>query len=424
MRKRVWVLVTFAVAVAAIFLLSNRLMTVSGQGRPGAGFAAVPGQKGGQDEFGPYEPVAGWPKSVSTIPGNEKWTSGAGQSVFADNPNRVFVLYRGELPNIPRPQAKVYPEAGPALSFPVQQVPWRNASVGPVSALPGALEGNDTDRGQEGVDHKWENCLVVVDANGNIIERWTQWDKTFRRPHFVAINPYDAQKNVWLVDDYRHAIFKFSPDGKQLLQTIGEVNKSGNDSGHFSRPTFLAWLPDGSMFVSDGYANTRVAKFDKDGKFLLTWGEPSTATQKSPNYFNNVHGIGVDPQTRRVFVNDRGNKRIQVFDENGKFLDQWTTGGATSDIHLIYVGSDRNVWGADRGTSKIIKWDLNGNLLYSWGSFGDAPGQMFGVHGMSTDQEGNFYVAEVGGGRAQKFRPRPGADPALMIGKPFYSAWR
>jgi len=137
-----------------------------------------------------------------------------------------------------------------------------------------------------------------------------------------------------------------------------------------------------------------------------------------------VHGIGVDPQTRRVFVNDRGNKRIQVFDENGKFLDQWTTGGATSDIHLIYVGSDRNVWGADRGTSKIIKWDLNGNLLYSWGSFGDAPGQMFGVHGMSTDQEGNFYVAEVGGGRAQKFRPRPSADPALMVGKPFYSAWR
>jgi len=424
MRKRVLVLVTVAAAVAAIFLLGNQLLTVSGQSRAGAGFAAIPGQKGGQDEFGPYEPVAGWPKDPSTSPGNEKWTWGSGQSVFAESPNRVYVLFRGELPKIPRPQAKVYPEAGPALSFPVQQIPWRNASVGPVSALPGALDGNDTDRGQEGVDHKWENCLMVVDANGNILERWTQYDKMMRRPHFVAINPYDAQKHLWLVDDYRHAIFKFTNDGKQLLQTIGQPNVSGNDGGHFSRPTFLAWLPDSTMFVSDGYTNTRVAKFDKDGKFLLTWGEPSTATQKGPNYFNNVHGIAVDPQTRRVFVNDRGNKRIQVFDENGKFLDQFPTGGAVSDIHLIFIGSDRNVWGADRGTSKVIKWDFDGHLLYSWGSFGDAPGQMFGVHGMSVDQEGNFYVAEVGGGRVQKFRPRPGADPALMIGRPFYSAWR
>ena len=82
------------------------------------------------------------------------------------------------------------------------------------------------------------------------------------------------------------------------------------------------------------------------------------------------------------------------------------------------------LWAFDRGTSKMLKYDLNGHFLYSWGTWGDFPGGFWGVHGMSVDQEGNLYVAEVDSGRAQKFRPRPGANPALLIGKPFYSAWK
>ena len=94
---------------------------------------------------------------------------------------------------------------------------------------------------------------------------------------------------------------------------------SASDDKHFYRPTFMAWQPDGSFYVADGYANTRVVKFDKDGKYLTAWGEKGEAGGKEmrPNYFNNVHGVAIDPQTREVYINDRGNHRIQIFDENG-----------------------------------------------------------------------------------------------------------
>jgi hypothetical protein len=77
----------------------------------------------------------------------------------------------------------------------------------------------------------------------------------------------------------------------------------------------------------------------------------------------------------------------------------------------------------DNDTSKVVKYDLNGRYLYSWGSRGEWPGSLWNVHGMSVDQEGNLYLAEVNSGRAQKFRPRAGANPALLVGKPVRSAW-
>jgi hypothetical protein len=403
--------------------------TVMAQAKPGAGFAATPGAKGGQDIFGPYEVVKGWPKDISSVPGNEKWTYGAGQSVFAESPNRVFMLFRGELPNIRRPQTKMLPDMGPSIQFPIGRLPWRDATsasppgggAGGTPAPPDLTAGWP---GKLGVDAQWENCIVVADANGNLIERWTQWDKMLQRPHFVAINPYDAEKHVWIVDDHKHAIHKFSHDGKQLVQTIGTIGQSGADGSHFNRPTFLAWLPDSTMLVADGYNGTRVAKFDRNGKFVKDWGQKGTPPEKRPGYFNNVHGIAVDPQTRRVFVNDRGNKRIQVFDEEGKYLYEWSMGEDPSDIHLIYIGADRTLWAADRGTSKMLKYDLDGHFLYSWGIWGDVAGGFWGVHGFSVDQEGNFYVAEVDSGRVQKFRPRRDVNPTFLVSKPVYSAWK
>ena len=105
------------------------------------GFAAVAGERGGQDQTGPYEVVRGWPKPLSQLPGHEKWTFGAAQGIFAETPNRVFLLQRGELPNLDRPEEVPYPTVGPSISFPVTQTPWRNASVGPV-ASPGN-QGSD-----------------------------------------------------------------------------------------------------------------------------------------------------------------------------------------------------------------------------------------------------------------------------------------
>jgi sugar lactone lactonase YvrE len=374
--------------------------------------------KGGQEMFGGYDIVKGWPKDISTLPGNEKWTFGAGQSVYAESPNRIIMLFRGELPNIKRPQSKLLTDFGPSIQFPIGRLPWRDATVAslPGGGASGSIPGAPTDgwSGTLGVDAKWENCIVIADANGNIVERWTQWDKILQRPHFVAINPYDPDKHVWIVDDHMGVIYKFSHDGKQLVQTIGTPKVTGADGTHFNRPTFLAWLPDSTMFVADGYNGTRVAKFDKNGKFLMDWGRN----------MSNVHGIAVDPQTRRVYVNDRGNKRIQVFDENGKYLFEFSMGADPSDIHLLYIGADRTLWAADRGTSKMLKYDLDGKFLYSWGIWGDFAGGFWGVHGFSVDQEGNFYTAEVDSGRVQKFRPKPGANPAQLVSKQVYSAWK
>ena len=424
-------------AVAAAFvcgvLLASRQSAVLGQARPGAEFAAVPGEKGGEDFTGPYDVVPDWPKPLSTLPGHENWTWGAVESVFAESPNRVFILQRGELPALKRPANTPLPQVGPSLSFPVGEAPLRNASQGPVASLPGggapgdlAEDADKNWKGKAGVDARWEDCLVVVDANGNIAERWTQWDSLFKRPHAIYINPYDPDKNVWVVDDFRHAIYKFTHDGKQLLQTIGTPNEHGEDAQHFNRPTFLTWLPDSTMFVADGYNGTRVAKFDKGGKFLLTWGQKGNPPNETrPGYFNTVHGIAADPQTRRVFVIDRSNRRIQVFDENGKFLDQWSTGApGTSNPQFLFLSADRKLWLPDDRSWKIVGYDLEGHLLYAWGSQGEGAGGMWNVHGMSVDQEGNLYIAEVGNGRAQKFRPRPGANPTYLVGRPIYAAWK
>ena len=210
-------------------------------------------------------------------------------------------------------------------------------------------------KGKLGVDARWEHCLVVVDAEGNITEEWTQWDELFRRPHSVTINPYDPEKHVWVVDDRNHAVYKFTHDGKQLVQTLGVPGVAGNDATHFNRPTFLAWLPDSTMFVSDGYANTRVVKFDKDGKFLMEWGEKGTSPNDTrPGTFNAVHGVRVDPDTRRVYVTDRSNHRIQVFDENGKYLDQFSD-RQPSTPQVLYLSADRNLWIADNAHSKIVE---------------------------------------------------------------------
>jgi hypothetical protein len=89
---------------------------------------------------------------------------------------------------------------------------------------------------------------------------------------------------------------------------------------------------------------------------------------------------------------------------------------------LFIIGADRALWAFDRGTSKMLKYDLDGNFQYSWGTWGDFPGGFWGVHGLAVDQAGNFYVAEVDSGRAQKYRPRPGANPAFLVGKPVPSS--
>ncbi|MGI9257844.1 MAG: hypothetical protein ACR2QQ_03325 [Gammaproteobacteria bacterium] len=395
-------------------------------------FAAVPGERGGQDITGPYAIDADWPKDLSTLPGHEGWTWGAGQSVFAESPDRIYVLQRGELPNIDRPNREALFDVGPSIYFPIGRLPWRDATASSLPANGGAgslaetaIETWERNGGRIGIDARWEHCILVLNGEGEVIEAWTQWDAMLQRPHFIAINPYDPEKHVWVVDDHKHVIHKFTNDGSELVQSIGTYGELGDDETHFNRPSFMAWFPDSSFVVADGYNGTRVVKFDAEGNYLTSWGEPSDGSRNDtrPNTFNNVHGIDIDPATNRIFVNDRYNHRVQIFDENGEYLDQWRFGDDPSDVHLFNITADGYLWAADRGTNKIIKYTLDGELLYSWGTGGDFPGGMWGVHGMSVDQDGNFYIAEVDNGGVQKYTPRLGANPDYLVGQPVRSAW-
>jgi hypothetical protein len=250
MRTR-YLLLPALVALAALYVLGGSWL--SAQQRAASSeirMAAVPGERGGQDIFGAYDVVADWPKDISTLPGHQAWTYGAGQSVFAESPDRVIALMRGELPNIPRPQGRKLTDLGPSIEFPIGRLPWRDATSAslPGNGGTGALAEDGIaaweKRGNKlGVDARWEHCIVVFNSKGEIVETWTQWDSMLQRPHFVAISPYDPQKHVWIVDDHKHVVHKFTNDGKTKVLTIGTYGVPGNDATHFNRPTFMDWSP-------------------------------------------------------------------------------------------------------------------------------------------------------------------------------------
>jgi peptidylamidoglycolate lyase len=205
-------------------------------------------EKGGVDIFGPYDVVANWLKPVE-----EGWLIHP-VTVFADTPDRIFIGLTGVTPKASAP---------PTLT-----------AFDP--KVPGA---------------KVHHQLYVVNRNGTVVERWSQWSALFGSLHDISTNPYDPEKHIWVVDRQSQQVLKFTHDGKKLVMSLGERGVAGNDDKHFGRPTDIAWLPDGTFFVSDGYDNKRVVKFDKNGKFLMAWGSEG----KGPGQFTNqVHSIAVD----------------------------------------------------------------------------------------------------------------------------------
>jgi 6-bladed beta-propeller len=344
-----------------------------------SGPALLQQQRGGEDETGPYEVVPNWPQPLA----RKGYALGSQGGVFAESPNRIILVNRGEIKlpeKLPNDFTGAYGAVGSALTAKVEEM---------------------------------RNCIIIVDGAGKMIESWTQWDKLFqggRGPHKVKISPYDPQRHVWVIDDLRQQVFKFTHDGKQLVMTLGEAGVAGADAKHFGRPTDIAWLPDGTFFISDGYTNTRVMKFDKDGKFLLQWGTPGTGNSQ----FNTVHAVDID-RNRKVYVSDRGNGRIQIFDENGKYLDQF--GGLRQPQHVM-ITADGNLAIIGGNNNKFVKYDLTGKMLTSWGTQGTFPGGIWNPHQFSVDTDGNLYIAEATGGRTQKFRPRAGADRSRLVGPP------
>jgi len=380
-------------------------------------------ERGGQELFGHYEPVPDWPKPLPDGPDGVKhagWTWGSVGSVYAESPDRIWIAMRGELP-LPEGAAPWTPYA---LLDPPRRATGNddglNATCGPTE--------------RRGWERRYHHVLFVVDGEGNQVQHWGQHDKLFdapcgRGPHKIKMSPYDPEKHVWVIDDQLHMIYKFTYDGK-IVMSLGTKGQRGRDAGKlFDRPTDIAWLPDGRFFISDGYGGKRVAKFDKDGKFIKDWGQaPSDPKNPGPNEFNTVHSIAVSDDGR-VFVVDRGHGRMQVFDEEGKFLDMFATGpqGLNMDDYPLgqvvsrpyahLITADQTLWASDGGTNRVLKYDLNGNYKYGWGQPGPYPGQFGGPHALTVDQAGNLYIAEVFSGRVQKFRPKQGADPSKLVGQ-------
>lgn len=242
--------------------------------------------------------------------------------------------------------------------------------------------------------------LVLDSKTGEVIEQWGA--EMFVMPHGLTI---DHEDYLWLTDVGLHQVFKFDAKGN-LLMTLGERGVAGDDASHFNMPTDVAIAPNGSFYVSDGYVNSRVTKFSSDGQFIMRWG----ARGMGAGQFDVPHSIALDAQGL-VYVADRGNARIQIFDETGRFIKEWKDSSLgrpwavrineTGEIFIV-DGGDQNEYWPDR--ARILKLDSQGNILASFGSYGRKPGQFIWPHTIAIDSDGALYVGEVATGmRIQKF---------------------
>jgi DNA-binding beta-propeller fold protein YncE len=169
----------------------------------------------------------------------------------------------------------------------------------------------------------------------------------------------------------------------------------------FNRPTDVAWDPAGNSFIADGYGNSRVVKFDRDGNWVKEWGKRGTA----PGEFHTLHSIATDAKGN-VYVGDRENNRIQVFDGEGNFLKEWTNAGAPWAI-CITPGPKQVLYTSDSLAGRIYKLDLDGNILGEFGKDGKRLGQFGWVHEISCPSENTLFVAELLNWRVQKLILHP-----------------
>lgn len=255
---------------------------------------------------------------------------------------------------------------------------------GPVSAV--ATDSED----RVFVFHRGKNPILVFDRDGKYLRSWG--DDTIKTAHGLRI---DKDNNVWVSDIGNHQVLKFDANGKLLL-SLGKKGEAGKDDEHFDRPTDVAVTPTGEFYVSDGYGNARVLKYSKDGKLLKQWGKKGTGDGE----FNLPHAICLDAKGR-VYVGDRENNRVQVFDADGKFLAVWKESGAPYGLFLkgerLFVADGRANW------IKVL--DLEGKTVGRFGGKGTGGGQFTMPHMLCIDSKGAVYVAEVTGKRLQKFVP-------------------
>ena len=247
-----------------------------------------------------------------------------------------------------------------------------------------------------------DHPIIVFDSNGNVINSWGEG--VFGRAHGSGM---DSDGFIYCADDVSHVVYKFTPEGK-LAMTLGNKGQP-SDTGFvhtpgktlteclstikrggppFNRPTGVSVSSKGDIFVSDGYGNARVHRFSAKGELLLSWGEPGTLEGQ----FKLPHSVRVDSMNQ-VWVVDRENGRIQIFDVDGTLLNVWKNLSRPTDLRfdtegVIYI-SELN--------RRISIFSADGNLLARFGSQGEDPEHALfvGPHTLAVDSQGNLYVGEV-----------------------------
>jgi len=245
-------------------------------------------------------------------------------------------------------------------------------------------------QGQVYIFHRGKHPLVCFDKDGKYIPSWGEkLDAEIATPHGLRI---DSEDNIWLTDIGHHLVRKYSPKGKLLL-AVGTTDKPGTGENQFDKPTDVAFGPQGEFFVTDGYGNSRVMVFGKQGKFLRTWGHAGTGEGE----FNTPHVAVVD-KAGRLLVGDRENNRIQVFSTDGKLQAIWT--GMTP--FGMALDRDGRLFIADGKAHNVVQLDKHGKIVGKWGKQGHAPGEFGLPHMLAIDADGNLYVTEITGMRVQK----------------------
>ncbi len=250
------------------------------------------------------------------------------------------------------------------------------------------------------------NTVLELDnQTGKIINSWGA--NYFIMPHGLTV---DKQNNIWLTDVGLHQIFKFSHEGK-LLMKLGVAKTPANDSLHFNLPTDIAVADDGSFFVSDGYGNSRVVKFTSTGKYIKAWGTFGT----KPGQFIIPHGIAID-QKNIIYVADRQNNRIQLFDTNGNFIKELKNDAQVEELPSIAIDKANQLFAIDYDPTKnkdsttkgstIFAFDPSQKVKYHFGANGTGNRTTSWFHDIAIDSKGNIYVGDITGLKVLKFKPK------------------
>jgi len=271
-------------------------------------------------------------------------------------------------------------------------------------------------------DHIWvaERCganscagsnlspILEFDPSGKLLRSFGA--AMFVFPHGICV---DKEGNVWVTDGdgkdgKGHQVFKFSPDGR-VLMTLGKAGVAGDGPETFNRPSDVIVGPNGDIFVADGHggdSNARIVKFSKDGKFIKSWGKKGIA----PGEFDTPHGLAFDSKGR-LFVADRNNNRIQIFDQEGSFIEQWTQFSRPS---RIFIDVKDNIYVADSESNSVRRhpgWKRGiriGNISDGFvTAFIPDPVETVkrtnATEGVAADSKGNIYSAEVGPKALKKY---------------------